>query len=296
MYLGRALHALGEYRRAIDVLRPVVISLAGVRAQDHLGLPVLPAVFARSHLVLCLGEVGQFVEALPIAQEGIALARATGHPDTVLWAQRGLGLLHVPRGDWPAAVRELDPALAIARENELAAYVPPLASALGLALAHCGRLEAGLALLEEAVESAVNRKQVANEALVAMRLATGYLLAKRLDRAEVSVRQALELSRGRRERGVVAYALHVAGQISARRGPGEWRTAEARYTEALREANDLGMRPLAASCRIALGELLIGGGDRGAAKPHLEAAVRDLQDMGMASLLAHAQQLSRDPG
>ncbi len=292
MYLGRALHALGEYRRAIDVLRPVVISLVGARAQEHLGLPVLPAVFARSHLVLCLGEVGEFEEALRVAQEGIALAEATGHPDTLLWAHRGAGLLHLTRGDWPAAVRGLGPALAIARENQLAAYVSPLASALGFALAHEQQLAAGLALLEEAVESAVNRKQVANEALVAMRLATGYLLAERLDRAEASVRRALELSRTRRERGVEAYALHVGGQISARQGRGEWPTAEARYTEALRGANDLGMRPLAARCRVALGELLLAGGDRATARAHAEAAVGDLRGMGMTALLAHAHRLA----
>ena len=34
-----------------DVLREIAESLSGERTSDYLGLPVLPAVFARSHLI-----------------------------------------------------------------------------------------------------------------------------------------------------------------------------------------------------------------------------------------------------
>src|SRR5262249_1664859 len=88
-----------EMERAIDLFSQVVASLPGDRAREHLGLPVLPAVFARSYLAECLSETGQFGEALRLAGESISLAEERTHPDT--------SLLGVPRsgGGAPPARR-----------------------------------------------------------------------------------------------------------------------------------------------------------------------------------------------
>jgi len=59
MYLGRASAGLGQYRLAADVLREIAESLSGERTGDYLGLPVLPAVFARSQLGLALAALGE---------------------------------------------------------------------------------------------------------------------------------------------------------------------------------------------------------------------------------------------
>ncbi|HET8530364.1 MAG TPA: sigma 54-interacting transcriptional regulator, partial [Methylomirabilota bacterium] len=59
-FVGRSLHAQGRYREAADLFRRLVGSLPGERATDNLGLPVPPAVFARSHIVWCLAELGEF--------------------------------------------------------------------------------------------------------------------------------------------------------------------------------------------------------------------------------------------
>src|SRR5262249_6261747 len=99
MYLGRAHQSLGEMARAIDLLSQVIASLPGERAREHLGLPVLPAVFARSYLAVCLSETGRFGEALRLAEESIQLAEERKHPDTSFWAYKGAGVAHLLRGD-----------------------------------------------------------------------------------------------------------------------------------------------------------------------------------------------------
>ena len=91
MYAGRAHLTLGDYARAIEMFGGIVSALVGPLAQTRLGIPILPAVFARSHLVECLAAVGRFGESARYAAEAIALAETTGHPDTMLWAYHGGG-------------------------------------------------------------------------------------------------------------------------------------------------------------------------------------------------------------
>jgi tetratricopeptide (TPR) repeat protein len=55
------------------------------------------------------------------------------------------------------------------------------------------------------------------------------------------------------ERGHEAYALHLLGDIAARRDPLEAEQAEAYYRQALALADELGMRPLQAHCHRGLG-------------------------------------------
>ena len=80
MYAGRAHLSLGDYARAIQIFGCIVDALTGPLAQDHLGVPIVPSVFARSHLVECLAAVGRFEESARYADEAIALAETTGSP------------------------------------------------------------------------------------------------------------------------------------------------------------------------------------------------------------------------
>jgi hypothetical protein len=54
-YLGQAYHALGDCPR-LAALRRAVASLQGDLVRRPVGMPSLPAVFARTWLVWCPGE------------------------------------------------------------------------------------------------------------------------------------------------------------------------------------------------------------------------------------------------
>jgi transcriptional regulator with AAA-type ATPase domain/tetratricopeptide (TPR) repeat protein len=289
MYLGRAYQALGDYRRAIEGFGRIVASLTGDLMREHLGLPVLPAVFSRSHLAACQAEVGRFVEGAGHAEDAVRLAEATTHPDTLLWAYWGVGLVYLGQGVAAPAADVLERALALCRTHDLPVYVPRVTSALCLALALGGRAAEAIPLLERAVADAAARKQAASYPQILFRLGEVNLLADRIGDAERAARQALDLFQQQGDRGHEGHALRLLADIACRRSPADRETADALYRQSLALAEQLGMRPLAARCHLGLGSLNRQRGESGEARDHLTAATREFKDMGMALWLARAQ-------
>jgi tetratricopeptide (TPR) repeat protein len=279
MYLGRASAGLGQYRRAADVLHEVAESLGGERAHDYLGLPVLPAVFARSQLILALAELGEFDEAERLITEAIEIAESTRHPDTLLWAHGGAGFARLVRGHVAPATSALEHALELCRTADMPVYVSLVSSPLGLAYAMSGRVAEGLVLVEQAVEQAEARRQVALLAWTLLRLGEVRLLADQPSAAAEAASRALALFRDHKERGGKAYALRLLGEIEGRRGDAE--RARDLFAEAGVVAAELGMKPLAARCQLGLAMLP----GRPEAHPdggtHLRRCAQALTELGM---------------
>ncbi len=291
IYAGRALHALGRYREATDVFRGVVDSLRGERASEHAGIPVLPAVFARSYLTMGLTELGDFTEALAVGNEAIVIADATGHLDTIQWACYAVGLAALARGDVDDAIRSLERALSICRTAELPVYVPRTRAALGHAYTLAGRPE-GPDLVEAAAAEGDGISQRNVQARILVRLAEVCVLGHKVDGAAKRAAQALALARERGERGSEAHALRVLGlAYEAESRPEDARAACA---AALALADELGMRPLAGLCRLGLGRLDRTAGRRDDAREHLSLAREAFTHLEMtrwARLAAEEQEL-----
>ena len=287
MYLGRAHQALGDYHRAIDVFSNVVDSLTGELVWDHLGLPILPAVFARSHIVACQAEIGAFREATALADEAIRLAETTGHPDTMLWAYRGAGFLHLGRGDGPKAVEVLQRALALIEAADLPVYVPPISAELGSAYALAGRPDQAVPLLEHAVDLALARQQKASLPPILLRMGEVNLAASRLKEARESATRALELFRAQSERGNEAHGLRLLGEIASRENDVD--AAQASYTEAMALAAEQGMWPLIARGRLGLGLLWQRCGEFAQARSDLGESIRLFREMAMTGWLEKAE-------
>jgi tetratricopeptide (TPR) repeat protein len=77
--LAQANHALGNYPRAVDLLRQVVASLHGDLVRERFGMAVFPSVWARSWLAWTLGEMGEFAEAETVAAEAGEIAESGNH-------------------------------------------------------------------------------------------------------------------------------------------------------------------------------------------------------------------------
>jgi hypothetical protein len=89
--------------------------------------------------------------------------------------------------------------------------------------------------------------------------------------------------------GNQAYALHLLGDIAARREPLEIVLTEAHYQEALALAEELGMRPLQAHCHLGLGTLYGRVGREPQARAALSTAIALYQAMAMAFWLSQAE-------
>jgi tetratricopeptide (TPR) repeat protein len=162
-------------------------------------------------------------------------------------------------------------------------WLPIPLSLLGLAFVRMGHVHEGLRLLEDGV--AVSRELGIRAYLAAwlVNLAEGYLLDGQHPQALEAAREALDMAREHGERGHEAQALQVLGDIAARGTSPNPEEARARYEEALRLAEALGLRPLVASCVLSLGALAARLGDGADAVRRRVQAQRIFDELDMRS-------------
>jgi class 3 adenylate cyclase/tetratricopeptide (TPR) repeat protein len=253
--VGQIYHALGDYRKAISILKTCIDFLQGDLAYEKFGLPGLPSVIARTWLALCLAECGDFDQAIACAIEGAAIAEFIDHPYSLAYAYWGVGHAYLRAGQFEQAIDVLERGLDICREWRITVWVPRYACDLGSAYAYSARLDDALPLLEEAVAKADDMKFAVHESSLVAALSEGYLLAGRAADAATSAQRALDLARAHRERGHEAWVHRLLGEIQSRGHPLNAETAKEEYRQSLVIAEALGMRPLAVHCHDALAKL-----------------------------------------
>ena len=97
--LGLAYYCLGNYVKAVEALRRNLLPLNSPMVRERLGGVGLSLANSRYSLAFALAERGEFVEAIARGTEAIQIAEAVGHPFSVTVTYRGMGHLHLRRGD-----------------------------------------------------------------------------------------------------------------------------------------------------------------------------------------------------
>jgi class 3 adenylate cyclase/tetratricopeptide (TPR) repeat protein len=287
---ARARYGLGDYRQGIEICRESE-SLFEAPGPRRVPGPTdwFTGVYIRIWRVLCLAELGQFVEAGNWGDRAIreVETRSLGPPEQI-WVYVGVGRLHVVCGAFEQAITVLEPAMRMFEGGALTVYLPRIASALGTAYVHTGRVAGGLALLEQADATGRSIQFRYGQSLVLTQLGEACLLAGDRIRAEESATKAVTLAREGHARGSEAYARQLLGKIAAYADPLDTIAAEMHYHGALTLAEERGMRPLIAHCHLGLGKLYQRTGDSAKAKEHLTTATTLYREMGMGFYLAQA--------
>jgi tetratricopeptide (TPR) repeat protein len=284
--LGQVYYARGDYRRAIACFQDVVAS-SPAHATGTRDAVFRPAQ-ARSWLVCCLAERGEFGAGLTVGAEAVRIAEAGDIPMERCAAYNSLGYLSLVRGAFQPAIALLARGLDLCRRWHNLDWFPECAGSLGLAYALTGRLADALPLLEQAVKQEATMGG-GNGAVFLTRLSHGYLVAGRLEEARTHVEGALVLARERREHGIEAYTLRILGEIATRSDPPEVEHAVVHYQQALALAEALGMRPLQAHCHRGLGLLYATTGQRQQARPALGTAMALYRSMDMTFWLPETE-------
>jgi tetratricopeptide (TPR) repeat protein len=278
----------GNYRKATERLQQVVETLEGDRLYDRSGPSPLRSVFSRERLVWSLAELGEFVDAMARGEEAVRIAGEVDHHHSLILAYRSLGLVSLRRGDVSPAIPLLERAVVECRDAQTRSFFDITAGHLGYAYALSGRLPEGVALLEEALADP-GATGTTNHPLLLAYLGEAHLLAGRRDEALAVARCALDLAHQQKERGNEAWVLRLLGEIASQADPPDLESAQAHYSQALVRADELGMRPLVAHCRLGLGRLYGRTGDLAKAQEHLGDAATMYREMAMASWLARAE-------
>jgi class 3 adenylate cyclase/tetratricopeptide (TPR) repeat protein len=278
MSVGEICRTLGDYPKARDLLRQALAHIEPGLELDRLGHVGLPAVRARGHLAWTLAELGDFPEARESAEAALSLADRTGHLYDLAHACLGLGGVRVRQGEFEAAVPALARGMSFSEQIPL--LRPPIAADLGVAKASSGRIDEGLALVNEAVQRATAIGRISRLPLLMVKRGDVYLLAGDTATATLCASEALRLAMEQKERGNIVCATRLLAAILAVERPGS-PEIEAHYARALELAHELGMRPMVAHCHAGLARHYAGVSAQRLAEQHRAAAVQLYRSMGM---------------
>ena len=289
LFKAQAFYCLGDYRRAIEAERHNLLPIDNPLARERLGGIGLPFAFSRMSLALSLTECGEFVEAVARCTEAIHIAEAAGHPYSVTAMYRGMGLLHLRRGNLHQATRALEHALEVCQGVDSPPLFHTVSSTLGYAYMLSGLHAKAISLLEAALEHPAMSGTQEGRSLRTLWLSEAYLLAGRELDARTVAQRALDIVRQYKERGYEGYTLLLLGEIAARENPVDSGKAETHYRQAFALAEKLGMRLLIAHCHVGLGQLYRQRGSRQHAEEYLTKAIAMMRDMGMGFWLEKAE-------
>ena len=290
--LGRSYFATGDYRRGAEVTLGLVESMDEAELDEHLRPGALrPSVGCRTWLALCLERLGSFDAALRWAEDAVRIADGIDSLQAQVWACYTLGHVSLARGDAALSLPALERALTLCEKGEFPVYRPRVLGALGQARAFTGKLDDGLALLDEALKEARITRVVYGYTALLIAQAETHVESSQLDDAARIAAEALPPARERGEHGDEGWLSGVLGAIALRRGRSGVDEARARFEEGNAIARELAMRPLEARCLAGLGEADLLAGQPRDAQAHLAEAVSLLRSAAMHRWLAPAAAL-----
>jgi class 3 adenylate cyclase/tetratricopeptide (TPR) repeat protein len=287
---GHACHAVGDYRRAVGLLRDNVSRITGDLVRQRFGSAALPAVLSRSYMIFSLADLGEFDEAVRIGQEAIQLAEQSDTAHSQVLATHSLGLAYLIQGNLERAIPVVEQTYRHCQEARIPLGARLLASALGYAYLQAGRVEESIPLLEESLRQAETLKVYFRYALWRAWLGEAYLAHGQTERAREMAERAAEHARRHGEVGHEAQALWLSAEIARRDRPPRPESAETDYQRARELADRLGMRPLHAHCRLGLARLYGALGDAARARHESTAAAEEFGALAMTSWVERAGQ------
>jgi tetratricopeptide (TPR) repeat protein len=271
----------GDYRGTEGLCRTLMASLSGDLRRELFGLVAYPAVVSRAFLARALAELGTFDQGRDHGEEAVRLAEGLDHVFSLIWACLNLGHLEDLRGEFSRATVLIERAVSLSREWNIAYLTPIAMAALGHVYTGSGRIEEGVSCLEQALAAYASSRIGYLQSMSLVQTGEAYLLAGRLEEAATCGADAVKIARQRGERGHEAWAHCLLGEAASSQDRLDVAAAESHLGISIASASELGMRPLIGRCRLILGKLHAGAGDRQRAGEHLATAMRLFREMGM---------------
>ena len=285
-HLSAVYHTLGHYHKAIEVARPALLQkeqflVNAIRNKDY---GVMPYFLGQS-----LAESGLFAESLSAGQFMMRTVEAAENPQSISITCVAIGYAHVRQGVVAEAISFLERGLKLSQTYGLDVHMPWISSTLGLAYALGGQCELGIEYAEDGVKLGEALGLPRYQPLRVSILANVYLLAGRHENAHVSAQQGFELARRYHEKGPEAWSLYLIAASLAQLQPADGQEIREGYHAAAGLAEDLGMRPLVAHCRLGLGRVHAKRGDSITARDELQKALSMYREMEMQHWLKQAE-------
>ena len=136
-FLGAAYHALGNYARAVMLLRKNAESLVGGLMRERFGQSGHPSVLSRASLARCLAEVGAFPEGIAHGEEALRIAEMLDFPAVFPSACLSVGCLFLRQGDLARSIPVLERGLALGQVLNTQLWFPETCCSPRLCICLC---------------------------------------------------------------------------------------------------------------------------------------------------------------
>jgi len=280
--LEEAYYYRGEYEHVVENTIATLAALPAEWDHEFLGLALPPSVFGRACLIMSLAELGRFAEAAKYEAEAIRIADHTQHAHTIGWAYLAASTLHLFRGDWVKTRSLIDRWINLPQTLDIAVLLPWAVATSAWALAEIGEAGEALARLregEQLLERQLARGIVGHRAWGYHAVSRASLLLGRLDDTQRLSQRSIESAQ--RQPGFAAHALRLLGDIASHPDLFDAQRGIGYYQQALKIAEQHGMRPLIAHCYRGLGKLYGRIGQPDHARENLAAATMMYREMEM---------------
>jgi tetratricopeptide (TPR) repeat protein len=283
--LGASLQGLGRHKEAVSAFRQAIALLPGDLSYRRFEFLLLPSVYAQAGMAISLAELGSFPQAIQAGRQSVEIAKKlcpTGGAN-LAYALIGLGRAHLRRGNVGDATSVLQRCLVMCGEQGLTFYKLVAAPLLGEAFLLGDTPELAIDLLEPIKETESHLNIRNSQAMTLSVLSQAMLRKGRVLAASELAKNALQVARSRRQRGLEGWVLRALGELSSREPHCRPRMAKTWYSEALAAADECGMRPLLAHCEMGLANLFAAGRQRSQSesRQHFDAAMGLYREMGM---------------
>jgi len=288
-FLVQAHSYRGEYTELVELARANVAAIPAEWAHEFFGCSQPPAINSRGWLLMGLAHLGRFPEAAGHTAELMELAESTHNAYTIGVACHATAVSHLLKGEWAKALSRLERWIDVLRAGNISSELPMALAYSARALAYLGEADESLRRIQESESLAEGQSAggMRPNGWIDHALGRACLLLDRIGDAERLATRAVQSSLQRLD--FVATVHHLLGDIAAHPERFDAGRAQAHYRKALGVAESHHLRPLVAHCRLGLGRLHAGTGDRQDARASLVAAASMYREMDMRFWLDEAE-------
>ena len=234
------------------------------------------------------------MEGIGIAQGALRIAESVDQPFSLIWGWVTVGHVNLLRGELQKAISGLQRTLELIRVWNIPLAFPWAAASLGYTLMLTGNLSEGMQFLEDGLKRAVIIPHMIGYSQWLTWLGETHLAAGRTEEAARVAEQSLSRCRNYGERGNMACALRLLGEIASYPDRPDVEKAGNYFRQAMGLAEELGMRPLIARCHLDLGKLYRRAGKPEQGHNHVSSAMTMYREMDMPFWLEKAKAEMRE--
>jgi class 3 adenylate cyclase/tetratricopeptide (TPR) repeat protein len=257
----------GEFKKGIPIIKK------GIKILEKLGDDYW---LARSFQPLgaCYWQLGDWDNSINCMQKLLKKSEELSDNNLMVLANWSAALPHLEKGEWDIAIKYCEKSLEMSPPPVFAAFATGF---LGTAYYRSGQLKKGIDCMEKAIQQSKSFGLKQQEAICTVSLAEAYLSIGERERAQETIKSALDVSTKAGFKHIEAMALRVSGEIY---GSSNFHKAKKHIEDSITIFRKIGAKNELAKSYFSLGRLYKEKGEKTKAKKYVTQALTIFEKLG----------------